>query len=630
MKKILLAGINTRHTHSCLSLAYLQAVASTVSGLPVIVRREYDMNQGLESILANVIWEKPDLVGFSVYIWNVSMVLSLSGALKQALPEVRIILGGPEVSFENEAVLRSSPWIDAIIRGEGEATFLEVVTALAGGEENFGVPGVSWRRGDTVVHEPDRPYLKLDDLPSPFLAGVYGVGSGFTYYEASRGCPFSCAYCLSSVLGPLRCLSLPRVLEDLNWFFQSGFSQVRFADRTFNFDGPRARAILEHILRHNTQRKKFHFELKPDLIDEELVALLAAADPELFHLEIGIQSTDSCALAEVGRRQDPEKIVRNLRLLKERTRCHVHLDMLAGMPGETFPAFCKSLNEAFAWGGDTIQVGLVKVLKGTSLRKRVLSGELQCMPSAPYAVVRSKWLSAEEVLQCQEIGRLVEGIFNAGRFRGTLACLTIRCFAGGYSEFFSALGGFWRNSQRVFYSFGPETIFRGLADFLDTLTISPQEKTAIRDVMEHERRLSQKVPSGKQGDAPFPPAKKGENRRLVPGFRCFWYSSDPLALVADPTIPIDRLVPAPVWYSYNPDLSDSPRTLVLAKTRLERFLLAWLGQFDDPQGFSEFWFAFEGEKIHEDDLRNIWELCSNMGVVHIPGVPRKDSPKRGG
>jgi radical SAM superfamily enzyme YgiQ (UPF0313 family) len=609
MKKLALVGINTRHTHSSLSLACLQAYWERISGRPGLLRLDYDQNQGTEALISRLILLKPPLAAFSVYIWNIQQVLAVSGALKAALPDTRIILGGPEISYETLEVMAAHPWIDAVICGEGELTFEEVLERHLAGGSLAGVAGTIWRDGAHLVTEKPRELLQnLDLLPSPFRAGLYGRGLGFTYYEASRGCPFRCSYCLSSVLGPLRNLSLERVCADLDWFFQSDYTQVRFADRTFNYDIPRAVHILEYILRHNARNLSFHFELKPDLLSDDVLTLLGEAPADVFHLEIGVQSTDPHSLREVNRSPDVEKIARCIRRLREKTRCHIHIDLLAGMPGETFPAFKQSLDETFTWNTDTIQVGLVKALKGTALRERAKKGELVVAPFAPYPVVRSNWLSAEEVIRCQDIGRMVEGVFNPGRFAIALRMIIRNLFRGVPSAFFEALAHFWRRTEKPFYSFGAETVRNGLREFLVelgplrtregeleqdhdgvALSCDPALYLALEAVLLHEFRLNQKVPSGSPGPAPALTRPVGGSIwKLRPGTRVFWYETDPLPYEADPTFVAAAACRAPVVYTYETDLSKSPRTGFLALPYLERVFLAGIESYATCEEFAEY------------------------------------------
>lgn len=623
MPDIVLVALNTRHTHSSLSLVCLQAYWNAVSGRPPLHRLDFDLNRGTDSLVQELVSLRPKIVCFSVYIWSVLPALAVSGALKAALPETFILFGGPEVSFGSKDLLVRNPWIDLIIRGEGEITLAETLERLLQGRSCEGILGTTWRQGATVHEEPERPVEHhLDSFPSPFLAGLYGKGNGFTYYEASRGCPYRCTYCLSSVLGPLRHFSLERVLADLDWFFQSNYTQVRFADRTFNQDKNRALAILGHILKNNHRGVKFHFELKADLITNDLIELLGQAPDDLFHLEIGVQTTHLEALDAVGRRSDLESLAERIVAVRTRTKCHVHLDLLAGLPGEGFAEFRQTLNDAHAWKPSTIQVGLVKVLKGTGLEKNVAHGDLFPAPFPPYAVQRTRWLGPEEIVKILDIGRLVEGLGNPGRFALTFGYLVHSCFSGNWAAMYEALAEFWRSRQSLFYGFGPETVLRGLSDFFESREMEAATKVALLALCLHEFRLSQKVPSGSAGPVPKMSAISGKIRfRRSPGLKIFWYQTDPVDLPQSGQGSLPVLFPAPIVYTYQTDLSLSPQTGVLELPLLDRFTLACAEQIEAPEDLVIIWQSIGREPVEKEEFRASLDRMQEMGLLYTGQKP---------
>ncbi len=622
MQPIILVSFNTRFTHTSLSLGYLKAYWQRRSDRIPIETLDWDMNLGNESLINRLILMRPALVGFSTYIWSLTHVIAVAGALKAALPETRIVLGGPEVLFEGEQLLERHPWIDLIVRGEGEQTCEELLERHVSGSSFVGLAGVLRREDGRVLREADRGYLQnLDDVPSPFTMGLYGKGRGFTYYEASRGCPFRCAYCLSSVLGPVRHFSLERVLDDLSWFMNSDYTQVRFADRTFNFELERAERIIRHILDRNHRRVSFHFELKADLLTDDLIELLGQAPSDGFHLEIGVQTTHKPALDAVYRRSDLDRLAEKIVRLRERTKAHVHLDLLAGLPEETYPLFRKTLNDAFSWKPSTIQVGLVKVLKGTALKQRTESGDLVCAPMPLYPVVRSRWLSPEEVVLIQDVGKLVEGIHNPGRFRHTLSFLISTCYNKDPAKFFEELALYYRRSGRLFYQLGPEAVGQSLSAFAEDRALPDAVRRAVEALTLHELRMTQKVPAGKLGPSPLGAQAVGRQKngwlRFKPGLRAFWYEVDiqPLLMNTSDAAVAFESRPSPIIYRHESDLSKTPQTETLDLPLPERFLLALGDKIGERLELNRAWEASGRPVDQTPDWDSILDNLVRFGVL---------------
>ena len=422
---IILSAINTKHTHSALALACLKSYWEKYNTTIPLTIKEFDLNILNETIINDLILLRPDILAFSTYIWSISRIIAVSGAIKACYPDCKIILGGPEVSFNSEEILLKNPDIDFIIRGEGEVTFKELLEALIQGKNLDAVKGITYRSESKVRRNQERPFIKdLDELPSPFTTGNYKGTASFTYYEASRGCPSKCAYCLSSVQGNVRNHSIERVKADLDWFFQSDFDQIRFADRTFNYDISRAKEILNYIKKGNIRNKNFHFEIQADFLSQELVELLSDAPKGVFHLEIGVQSTNPKALSTVHRRFDIEGLKGNVNRLREQTNCYLHLDVLGGLPYDTYDDFCKSLDDVAALKPEDIQISLVKVLRGTPFEYMAQKGQMHYMSEPPYTILRTDWLKPSEAVMISQISKLYEGIANTGRFNISLEYLS--------------------------------------------------------------------------------------------------------------------------------------------------------------------------------------------------------------
>lgn len=618
---IVLSALNTRHTHSALGLAYIKAFWEKMPERQPLDLVEFDLNQTNEGIIAGLILLKPRILAFSVYIWSISRTLAIAGALKAAFPEIKIILGGPEVSFNSEEIMLKASYIDFIVRGEGEVTFCKLLESILESGDPSEVAGITWREQNKIIKNADRPFLQdLDAIPSPFRSGIYKGVHSFTYYEASRGCPSRCSYCLSSVLGPVRNHSITRVKQDLDWFFASDYRQVRFADRTFNFDRPRAREIITYIKANNRRNINFHFEIQADFLTEDIIELLSDAPDGMFHLEIGIQSTNPTALRAVNRRFDLSVLRERIFQLRSRTRCHLHLDILGALPADSLQHFMQSLDDVWQLDPHSIQISLVKVLRGTPLQQQLGDDTIAAMPDPPYTILRTKWLAADEAIRIQDIGKLVEGMHNSQRFPGTLRFIARSHFGASASAMYNQMADFWRRNDLQFYNFSPESMAKNLMAFARSLGENDYLRDVCQSLIDHELRLTQKVPSGEprvclQSEQilrkhPF---------RVTQGTRVSWYEFDPVALLGEimssttAGLPVFSRSLTPVVYRFERDLSAIPSIEIVPLPRAEAFALGAIQQRIELGALPQIWaetykdlpvpdFAAAIEKLSETEL----------------------------
>lgn len=614
--KIILAAINSRHTHSAIALAYLAAYWQKEPQRPTPQILEFDINQTNETIYADLILAKPDILAFSVYIWSLERVLTISSAVKAASPDTRIILGGPEVSYTDMQILQENDCIDFIVRGEGEAVFSGLLERLIKQRSWSDLKGLSWRENGQAFRNDDAELISnLDEIPSPFVDGYFGNGYGFTYYEASRGCPSKCSYCLSSVQGSVRNHSLARVKSDLDWFFNSDYRQIRFADRTFNFEVKRAAEIIKYIIENNYKKINFHFEFQADFLQEEIFSLLKEAPAGTFHLEIGVQSTNHAALTQVNRRFNLDKLKDNVRRLQRETGCYLHLDLLGGLPDDTYADFLASLDDVYQLHPHSIQISLVKVLRGTPLQKRIESGELNCMSKAPYTVLKTRWLEAGEAIKLQDIGKLVEGIYNCERYNLSLNFMVNRIFAGSAASFFDQLAVFWRKNEFPFFNFSPENIFNKLVCFLQSLNTVNSVLEQAQVILEHDFHLSQKVPVG---DSPIGPAfvtgKSKNLLKVVPGLKTFWYAYDLEKILGGDENLAKGAFPA--VYSYEKDLSSVPDTRLVELDPGERFAIAAVQRKLAPEDFPREWQNCITSETLIPDFTLVLEKLQEKGLLY--------------
>lgn len=439
--KILFSTLHAKYVHASLALPYLASSCADLTELDIRIL-ELTVNELQDHLLSRLYAENPDVVLFSCYIWNTELTLKLASDLKQLLPGTFIVLGGPEVSFGSFDMMLRNGAIDCIVRGEGEETCRELLQALISGLPLDDIAGITYRERDEVIANPARGEIAvLDTIPSPFAAGVVDLGKPLVYYETSRGCPFSCAFCMSSIENGVRSFSMERIKSDLRLLMESGAQTVKLADRTFNFDAKRANAIWRFILEEN-RSSKFHFEIAAELLTEENLALLAEVPPGMFRFEIGVQSGGEETLAKVERKSSLSRLFDNVAALNSRTRVTVHLDLVAGLPGESLEGFLDSLKGLFDLGADHIQVEPLKVLKGTPMRGIARKEGYAYSEAAPYKILSTPWLSFTEIRHIEGLSRLLDLIYNSGRFGATLKELS-----GGtpLAQLFSALAEFFES-----------------------------------------------------------------------------------------------------------------------------------------------------------------------------------------
>jgi anaerobic magnesium-protoporphyrin IX monomethyl ester cyclase len=412
--RTLLVTLHSKYIHASLALPCLAAYCGPECGELRI--REFTVHEPREAILAALLREEPDVVAFSVYLWNRRETFDLIDALAAARPDLRLVVGGPEVSFDGAELFARHPGLSALVRGEGELPLKALLTAWAEGRWPLDVPRVLWRSASELAEGPDGPLLQdLDTIPSPFQAGLVELDRGLVYLETSRGCPFRCSFCLSARDSQLRNFSLARVFADLEGLMQQRVPQVKLVDRTFNSDPSRAREIFAFIIAHN-QATRFHFEIAAHLLDDATLELLDSVPPGLFQFEIGVQSTLEAALHAIDRPVALEKLERAVRRLKAAGRIRLHLDLVAGLPGEGYADFLASIDRVAALAPDHLQVELVKLLPGTPLRAQAGKLGLRFDPNPPYPVLATPQLTLADCEALRTLSRLLDLTWNAGCF----------------------------------------------------------------------------------------------------------------------------------------------------------------------------------------------------------------------
>lgn len=445
--KTVLVGINSKYIHTCLAIWYLKASINEISknSYDKVITKEFTINDNKDNILSEIYKEKPDVLTFSCYIWNIELILLLSKEIKKLLPECKIILGGPEVSYDAKTILQENCSIEFILCGEGEEIFPQLYSCLLNHSEDYKkLSGIAYRTDNAIEYREGFCLVsKLDDIKSPYTAELMAsVANRIVYYESSRGCPFSCSYCISSTFNGVRFFSMDRVKQDLSTLLLYKPKLIKFVDRTFNCNKSRAKEIFEYIIGLNCNTL-FHFEAAADLFDDEALDILSRAPKGLIQFEIGIQTTNNDTLKEIDRVTDITKLTGNVRKILANENIHVHLDLIAGLPFENLKSFRNSFNEVYALRPHQLQLGFLKLLKGSKIRNEAQKHGFTYRNYAPYEVLCNNCVSFEDILLLKDIEEVLERYFNSSRFSSSLEFIE-KCLLSDTFELYYSLSVFCR------------------------------------------------------------------------------------------------------------------------------------------------------------------------------------------
>lgn len=413
--KILLTAINSKFIHSNLAVRYLKAFTKDMDAECKI--REFSINDREERVLEEIIKEKPNVVCFSTYIWNVEMVKRISDLIKQVDSNIEILYGGPEVSYDSMVILEEISG-DYIIEGEGEKTFREFVEYKLGIKDIESIRGLFYKKNGKVNFNGSRPLMSMDELVFPYEDDE-DLNNKIVYYEASRGCPFNCKYCLSSTIHGVRFHKIDRVIEELNYFIEKKVKLVKFVDRTFNCNHKFSMAIWKFLIESNTETQ-FHFEISADILKNEEIELLREAPEGRFQFEVGVQTTNDEVLSNINRFVNfsdiKEKVVEllSIRNIKQ------HLDLIAGLPGEDYDSFRKSFNDVHSIHPEEIQLGFLKLLKGSSMREESDKYNMKYSPYPPYEILSTNKISYFELIDLKKVEHMVDKYYNSQKFNNIL------------------------------------------------------------------------------------------------------------------------------------------------------------------------------------------------------------------
>ena len=472
--KILLAACNAKYIHSNLAVYDLKAYSSDYD--EHVILREYTINQPKDEILKDIYSSGADVVCFSCYIWNISFVRELIRDLVKILPKTAFWAGGPEVSYDAEKFLTEMPEMTGVMVGEGEKTFHDLLEFYIDGKDSLEeISGIAYRTGDKIIHNGWRELMDLSAIPFVY-EHLEKFENRIIYYESSRGCPFSCSYCLSSIDKKLRFRDLELVKKELQFFLDHRVPQVKFVDRTFNCKHEHAMTIWKYILEHDNGVTNFHFEISADLLREEEMELMSQMRPGLIQLEIGVQSTNPETIRAIHRHMDLKKLEHCVNRVHSFRNIHQHLDLIAGLPYEDYDIFHQSFNDVYQMKPDQLQLGFLKVLKGSLMQKEAEGYGIVYKEKEPYEVLSTNWLTYGEVLKLKMVESMVEVYYNSGQFWHTLEYLVP--LEKDAFTFYEKLGSFYEKKGYSEISHSRIRRYEILLEYLKEETDVPAEVAA--------------------------------------------------------------------------------------------------------------------------------------------------------
>ena len=481
--KVLLTAINSKYIHSNLAVRYLRSFAKDLDYEGEI--KEFTINDREERILEEIIREKPDVVAFSTYIWNVEMVSRISNLIKRVDSNIEILYGGPEVSFDSRTFLKENVG-EYVIEGEGEKTYRDFILYKLGKMELQEVRGLHYKNNETVYSNEKRPLMDMGEIIFPYETDE-DLSNKIVYYEASRGCPFNCKYCLSSTSHGVRFLNIDRVRKELKYFIDKRVRLVKFVDRTFNCNHKFAMAIWEFLINSDTETQ-FHFEISADILKDEEIEILSKAPEGRFQFEVGVQTTNDEVLRNINRFVNFSHIKEKVEELMAIKNIKQHLDLIAGLPGEDYISFKKSFNDVYSIRPEEIQLGFLKLLKGSSMREEANRYGMEYSPYPPYEILKTDMVSYEEMLKLKKVEEMVDKYYNSGKFN-----YIIKYFENKFHspfEFYYKLGVFFENKGYFNKNIGNIEYYKVFLDF--NMEILKEDNKFINEIVKFNYLLYNK------------------------------------------------------------------------------------------------------------------------------------------
>lgn len=463
--KTVVTTLNAKYIHTCLALRYLKAYAEP--DFPVEIA-EFTIKDPSMNIATDLYTKEPDVIGFSCYIWNIEETIPVINMLKKINPNLTIVLGGPEVTYDTDDWMKRIPEVDVIVIGEGEATFKDLLHAIKEKRDLSEVNGIAYRENGEVKFTYPREKMNLNDIPSPFRFedDLPNLAKRVTYVETSRGCPFSCQFCLSSIEVGVRYFNIERMKDEILFLMEHGAKTIKFVDRTFNIRRSYAMEMFQFLIDHHHEGCVFQFEITADIMRPEVLEFLNEnAPPGLFRFEIGVQSTNDETNVLIKRRQNFKKLARTVTMVKEGEKIVQHLDLIAGLPEEDYQSFRKTFNDVFAMRPEELQLGFLKLLRGTGLRIQADEFGYVYMDHAPYEILANNVLSFADIVKIKQVEDVLNKYWNDHRMDNTLEYLVTHSFETPF-DFFQTFGAYWESQGWSRIGHQLEDLFTRLLEFI--------------------------------------------------------------------------------------------------------------------------------------------------------------------
>lgn len=486
---IVLTTLNAKYIHTNLAIRYLKAYAQPEYDATIA---EYTIKDPVINIVSDLIQKKPDVIGFSCYIWNIEETIKVIKMIKKINPDILIVVGGPEVTYDVLEWMEKVPDFDVIVIGEGEQTLKQLLAGFSNGRDFSEVHGIAYRNEGGIQLNPQRNKLDLKDLPSPyrFEEDADHLSKRVTYVETSRGCPFSCQFCLSSIEVGVRYFDREKIKDDIRYLMANGAKTIKFVDRTFNISRSYAMEMFRFLIDEHLPGTVFQFEITADIMRPEVIEFLNQEAPEgLFRFEIGVQSTNDYTNELVMRKQNFEKLKRTVTMVKEGGKIDQHLDLIAGLPEEDYNSFKKTFNDVFAMRPEELQLGFLKMLRGTGLRLRASQHDYIYMDHSPYEILGNNVLGFHDIIKIKQVEDVLEKYWNDHRMDLTVEHLVTKLFPTPF-DFFQEFGSYWEEKGWSRIGHQLEDLFKRLFQFLQERDI--EDLQTVQSLMKYDYLASMK------------------------------------------------------------------------------------------------------------------------------------------